>query len=105
MKSTFSLGFERIEIITLSSVCFLALKLKMNKGRVNETYTPKKLKKKQRKNESQKNGAKDAADGELDKKPPFSLVSHVNSILLSFFLMLSCTPPISKFTIPMGCMA
>ena len=76
---------------------YLALKLKLVRGRGYETYNTKKVKK------EHKEEAK-AEEQETANEEPVPLVTHINNILHSIFPMLKCTSTINKFTTPMDCM-
>ena len=70
---------------------YLALKLKLVRGRGYKTYNSKEVKK------EHKEEAK-AEEEETAEDEPVPLVTHVNNILHSIFSMLKCTSTISKFT-------
>ena len=63
---------------------FLALKLKMIKGRGYEICNPKESEK-EHKDESKEDAAEDTADEEMEEDPPVLLVTHVNNVLRSIF--------------------
>ena len=75
---------------------YLALKLKLFRGRGYETHNTKEVKK-EHKEEAK---AKEEKTAEEKQVP---LVTHVNN-LNSIFPMLKCTSTINKLTTPMGCM-
>ena len=75
---------------------YLALKLKLVKGRGYETYNTNEVKK------EHKEETKAEEDQTAEEESPFPLDTHVNNILHSIFPMLKCT--ISKFTTLMDCL-
>ena len=77
---------------------YLALKLKLVKGRGYETYNTNEVKK------EHKEETKAEEDQTAEEESPFPLDTHVNNILHSIFLMLKCTSTISNFTTLMDCM-
>ena len=77
---------------------YLAMKLKLVRGRGYETYKSKEVKK------EPKEEAK-AEEGETaEKEAPVPLVTHVNNFCINFFPVLKCTSTISKFKTLMDCM-
>ena len=77
---------------------YLALKLKLVRGRGYETYNTKEVK------EEHKEEAKAEEEETAEEEAPVPLVTHVNNLLHSFFPILKCTSTISKFTTLMDCM-
>ena len=78
---------------------YVALKLKLVRGRGYETYNTKEVK------EEHKENAKAEEEETVDDDAPVSLVTHVNNILhFIFFPLLKCTSTINKFTTLLDCM-
>ena len=75
---------------------YLALKMKLVRGRGYETFT------KEVKKEHKEEAKAEEEEMALDEAVP--LVTHVNNILHSIFPMLKCTSTISKSTTLMDCM-
>ena len=76
---------------------YLALKLKLVKGRCYEAYSTEEIKK------EHKEEAK-AEEEETAEEEPVPVVTHVTNICTHFFPMVKCTSAINKFTTPMDCM-
>ena len=74
---------------------YLALKLKLVRGRGYETYITKEVKKGEAKAEEEETA---------EEEVPVPLVTHVNNICTHFFQMLKCMLTISKFTTIIGYM-
>ena len=77
---------------------YLALKLKLVRGRGYETYNTKEVKR------EHKDEAKAKEEEAVEEDAPIPLVTHVNNISFQFFPVLKCTSTISKFTTLMDCM-
>ena len=82
---------------------FFALTLKLTRRRDYEAHNPEESRK-EHKVEPKEDAAKDTADEQREEDSPVPLVTHVNSILHSFFPMLRCTSTSSKITIEIDCM-
>ncbi len=80
---------------------YLVLKLKIVKGRDNEFYKTKEVKKELK---EEAKADEEILAAEKEQGDPVPLVTHVSNFLHSIFPMSKCTSAVSKFTIQMDCM-